>query len=142
MTFKKILIANRGEIAIRLARAAAELEMLSVAVFAEDDAQSLHVRKADQAVALTGRGASAYLDAEQLIRLAQEHQCDAMHPGYGFLSENARFARLCNEAGITFIGPAASVLVGAGAQCATGTGHQPEYQPGAGASLYAGARRR
>lgn len=110
MTFKKILIANRGEIAIRLARAAAELEMLSVAVFAEDDAQSLHVRKADQAVALTGRGASAYLDAEQLIRLAQEHQCDAMHPGYGFLSENARFARLCNEAGITFIGPAASVL--------------------------------
>ncbi|WOD11740.1 carboxyl transferase domain-containing protein [Pseudomonas sp. NyZ704] len=110
MTFKKIMIANRGEIAIRLARAAAELEMFSVAVFAEDDAQSLHVRKADQAVALTGRGASAYLDAEQLVRLAQEHQCDAIHPGYGFLSENARFAKLCDEAGIIFIGPAASVL--------------------------------
>ncbi|MFO7704261.1 MAG: biotin carboxylase N-terminal domain-containing protein, partial [Halopseudomonas sp.] len=110
MTFKKILIANRGEIAIRLARAAAELDILSVAVFAEDDAQSLHVRKADQAVALRGRGASAYLDAAQLIRLATEQQCDAIHPGYGFLSENAGFARLCAVAGIRFIGPDAKVL--------------------------------
>lgn len=110
MTFKKILIANRGEIAIRLARAAAELDTLSLAVFAEDDAQSLHVRKADQAVALKGRGASAYLDAEQLVNLAREHQCDAIHPGYGFLSENADFAKLCENAGITFIGPSARVL--------------------------------
>lgn len=110
MTFQKILIANRGEIAIRLARAAAELDILSLAVFAEDDAQSLHVRKADQAVALKGRGASAYLDAEQLVNLAREHQCDAIHPGYGFLSENADFAKLCENAGITFIGPSARVL--------------------------------
>ncbi|WP_339650542.1 carboxyl transferase domain-containing protein [Halopseudomonas pelagia] len=110
MTFKKILIANRGEIAIRLARAAAELDILSVAVFAEDDAQSLHVRKADQSVALSGCGASAYLDAEQLIKLALEYQCDAIHPGYGFLSENARFAKLCDAADICFIGPAAKVL--------------------------------
>lgn len=110
MTFKKILIANRGEIAIRLARAAAELDILSLAVFAEDDAHSLHLRKADQAVALKGRGASAYLDAEQLVNLAREHQCDAIHPGYGFLSENADFAKLCENAGITFIGPSARVL--------------------------------
>lgn len=110
MTFKKILIANRGEIAIRLARAAAELDILSLAVFAEDDAHSLHLRKADQAVALKGRGASAYLDAEQLVNLAREHQCDAIHPGYGFLSENAAFATLCENAGITFIGPSAKVL--------------------------------
>lgn len=110
ITFNKIMIANRGEIAIRLSRAAAELDILSLAVYAEDDAQSLHVRKADQSVALTGRGAGAYMDAEQLIKLAGEHQCDAIHPGYGFLSENARFARLCEDAGITFIGPGADVL--------------------------------
>lgn len=69
--FKRLLIANRGEIAIRLARAAAELDIQTVAVYAEDDAQSLHVRKADQAIALQGRGAAAYLDAKQLIRIAK-----------------------------------------------------------------------
>ena len=110
MPFKRLLIANRGEIAIRLARAAAELDIPSLAVYAEDDAQSLHVRKADTAVALRGRGAAAYLDHRQLIDIARDHDCDAIHPGYGFLSENADFARACTEAGITFIGPDAEVL--------------------------------
>ncbi|SDT90740.1 acetyl-CoA carboxylase family protein [Halopseudomonas salegens] len=110
MLFNKLLIANRGEIAIRLARAAAELDIPSLAVFAEDDAASLHRHKADQAIALKGRGASAYLDANQLLRIAYEEGCDAIHPGYGFLSENAAFAQQCEEAGIRFIGPDTKVL--------------------------------
>ncbi|TVP90302.1 MAG: ATP-grasp domain-containing protein [Pseudomonadaceae bacterium] len=110
MLFNKLLIANRGEIAIRLARAAAELDIPSLAVYAEDDAASLHRHKADQAIALKGRGASAYLDANQLLRIAYEEGCDAIHPGYGFLSENAAFAQQCEEAGIRFIGPDAQVL--------------------------------
>ncbi|WP_193073234.1 carboxyl transferase domain-containing protein [Pseudomonas sp. FME51] len=110
MLFKRLLIANRGEIAIRLARAAAELDIPSVAVYSEDDAGSLHLRKADVAVGLQGRGATAYLDGQQLIAIAKAHGCDAIHPGYGFLSENAGFARACSEAGITFVGPDAEVL--------------------------------
>ncbi|WP_435634526.1 carboxyl transferase domain-containing protein [Pseudomonas solani] len=106
----RLLIANRGEIAIRIARAAAELGIPSVAVFAEDDAASLHLRKADQAVALKGRGATAYLDMQQLLDAALANGCDAVHPGYGFLSENAAFARLCEGAGVRFIGPAADAL--------------------------------
>ncbi|WP_431483357.1 carboxyl transferase domain-containing protein [Pseudomonas solani] len=106
----RLLIANRGEIAIRIARAAAELGIPSVAVFAEDDAASLHLRKADQAVALKGRGAAAYLDMQQLLDAALANGCDAVHPGYGFLSENAAFARLCEGAGVRFIGPAADAL--------------------------------
>jgi len=86
MAFNRILIANRGEIAIRLSRAIADCDATSVAVYAEDDAQSLHVRSADQAVALQGQGVAAYLDAAQLIRIAKEQDCDAIHPGYGFLS--------------------------------------------------------
>lgn len=110
MPITKLLIANRGEIAIRLARAAAELDIPSVAVYAEDDAASLHRHKADQAVALKGRGASAYLDGAQLIAIAREQGCDAIHPGYGFLSENADFASQCQLAGIHFVGPDAEVL--------------------------------
>ncbi|PKM29369.1 MAG: carbamoyl-phosphate synthase large subunit [Gammaproteobacteria bacterium HGW-Gammaproteobacteria-11] len=110
MPITKLLIANRGEIAIRLARAAAELDITSVAVYSEDDAASLHRHKADQAVALKGRGASAYLDANQLLRIAYEQGCDAIHPGYGFLSENAAFAAQCDDAGIRFVGPDAKVL--------------------------------
>ncbi|WP_371364570.1 carboxyl transferase domain-containing protein [Pseudomonas sp. QL9] len=110
MPIASLLIANRGEIAIRIARAAAELGMRSVAVFAEDDATSLHTRQADQAVALRGRGASAYLDMQQLIEAALSAGCDAVHPGYGFLSENAEFARRCEAAGLRFVGPDADVL--------------------------------
>ena len=106
----RLLIANRGEIAIRIARAAAELKIPAVAIFAEDDQASLHVHSADAAVALQGSGAKAYLDIDQVVRLAVEHACDAVHPGYGFLSENAGFARACEAAGITFVGPAAAAL--------------------------------
>ncbi|WP_415754480.1 carboxyl transferase domain-containing protein [Pseudomonas leptonychotis] len=110
MPFAALLIANRGEIAIRIARAASELGIRSVAVYAEDDAASLHVRQADSATALKGRGVPAYLDMDQLIAIAQAEDCDAVHPGYGFLAENAEFARRCQAAGLCFIGPSAEVL--------------------------------
>ncbi len=110
MGFSKLLIANRGEIAIRIARAAAQLDIETVAVFAEDDARCLHVKSARQAMPLAGTGVAAYLDAEQLVDIAQRSGCDAVHPGYGFLSENARFAELCSAAGITFVGPSAALL--------------------------------
>ena len=110
MSFKRVLIANRGEIAIRIARAAAELGIVSVAIHARDDAASLHVRAADEAVALKGQGVKAYLDIDGVIAAAKAAKCDAIHPGYGFLSENAAFARACAAAKITFIGPSPDAL--------------------------------
>src|SRR5262249_41636039 len=110
MQLKCLLIANRGEIAIRIIRAAAELGIRTVAVFSEDDASSLHTRRADEARPLRGTGVAAYLDGEQLLAVAKETGCDAIHPGYGLLSENAEFARRCAEEGITFVGPRAEVL--------------------------------
>ncbi len=110
MSINTLLVANRGEVAIRVIRAAAELGMRTVAIYSGDDATSLHVRKADEARRLDGQGAAAYLDAGQVVRIALDAGCDAIHPGYGFLSENAAFARLCAEAGITFVGPQAEVL--------------------------------
>src|SRR5208282_4411381 len=107
---KSLLVANRGEIAIRVMRAAAELDIPTVAIFSEDDAPSLHTRKADEARALRGKGAAAYLDIEQIIAAAKQAGCDAIHPGYGFLSENAAFARRCAEEGITFVGPRPEIL--------------------------------
>ena len=108
--FQAMLIANRGEIAIRIARACADLGIRSVAVFAEDDSASLHTRQADLAVPLRGRGVAAYLDMQQLIDVARAQGCEAIHPGYGFLAENAEFARRCQAAGLTFIGPPPEVL--------------------------------
>jgi acetyl/propionyl-CoA carboxylase alpha subunit len=108
--FKKILIANRGEIAVRIARTAAEMGVATVAVFADDDAQSQHVKAADEAFALKGTGAGAYLDAAQIVAAARERGCEAVHPGYGFLSENAGFAALCAEAGVVFVGPPPEAL--------------------------------
>jgi acetyl/propionyl-CoA carboxylase alpha subunit/acetyl-CoA carboxylase carboxyltransferase component len=105
-----LLIANRGEIAIRIIRAAAEMGIRTVAVFPDDDATSLHTRKADEARRLSGVGATAYLDGEQIVALAKEAGCDAIHPGYGFLSENAGFARRCDREGIRFVGPRAAML--------------------------------
>ena len=109
--FKRLLIANRGEIAIRIARTAAELGVVSVAVYSQDDAASLHVRAADEAVALAGVGPAAYLDGPQILRYALETGCDAIHPGIGFLSESAAFCRLCNNAGVIFVGPTPETLV-------------------------------
>jgi acetyl/propionyl-CoA carboxylase alpha subunit len=106
----KLLVANRGEIAIRIARAAAEANVATVAIFSQDDAASLHVRRCDEARGLEGRGPAAYLDGEQILRIAVETGCEALHPGYGFLSENAAFARACAAAGITFVGPAPETL--------------------------------
>jgi len=108
--FEKLLIANRGEIAIRISRAAAAEGVRSVAVYPEDDARCLHVRRADEAVVLRGRAAAAYLDIEQLLDVAHSSGCDAVHPGYGFLSESAEFARRCVEAGIRFVGPSPEIL--------------------------------
>ena len=110
MTVTKLMVVNRGEIAVRVLRAAAELGIATVAIYSEDDAQSLHTRKADEALPLTGTGAAAYLDGEQIVALSLESGCDAIHPGYGFLSENAAFAQRCVDAGITFIGPRPETL--------------------------------
>lgn len=106
----KILIANRGEIAIRIARAAAGLKIKTVTVYSSDDNGSLHISTADQAFLLEGIGAAAYLDMEQLISIARASGCDAIHPGYGFLSENPDFARRCHEEGLIFIGPRSELL--------------------------------
>jgi acetyl/propionyl-CoA carboxylase alpha subunit/acetyl-CoA carboxylase carboxyltransferase component len=106
----KLLVANRGEIATRVFRAAAELGLETVAVYPTDDAASLHTRKADFAHSLPGRGVAAYLDAEAILAAARATGAGAVHPGYGFLSENAAFARRCLEDGITFIGPSPETL--------------------------------
>jgi acetyl/propionyl-CoA carboxylase alpha subunit/acetyl-CoA carboxylase carboxyltransferase component len=107
---ESLLIANRAEIAIRIARTAAEMGIRTVAIFSEDDADSLHTRKTDEARALKGAGPAAYLDIDQIIQIARTCGCDAIHPGYGFLSENALFARRCREEGITFVGPSVETL--------------------------------
>ncbi|MYF88075.1 MAG: pyruvate carboxylase, partial [Boseongicola sp. SB0676_bin_33] len=109
---KKILIANRGEIAIRVMRAANELGKRTVAIFAEEDKLCLHRFKADEAYRI-GRGlgpVAAYLSIEEVIRVAQESGADAIHPGYGLLSENPALVEACAEADITFIGPTAETM--------------------------------
>ena len=110
MPIESLLIANRGEIAIRVARAAADLGIRSVAVYAEDDAESLHTRVADEAVLLGGKGVPAYLDIDAIVRAARDSASDAVHPGYGFLAENAELARACAAAGVTFVGPSVENL--------------------------------
>ncbi len=105
-----LLIANRGEIALRIIRTATELGMQTVAVYAEDDAASPHVHAADQAIAVPGAGAEAYLNQAGLLAAAKESGAELIHPGYGFLSENAQFARACTAAGCTFVGPDADAL--------------------------------
>src|SRR3984957_19713823 len=104
--FKKILIANRGEIALRILRACRELGVKTVAVHSEADARALHVRFADEAVCSGPAAASkSYLNIPAIISAAEITAADAIHPGYGFLSENAEFARICARCNITFIGP-------------------------------------
>ena len=107
---RKLLIANRGEIAIRVARAAADLRIATVGVYSQDDATSLHRRLVDEAVALGAVGPRAYLDIAAVVAAAKNTGCDAVHPGYGFLSENPEFARACGAAGLIFVGPSPEAL--------------------------------
>ena len=107
----KVLVANRGEIALRVMRTCREMGMPTVAVYAEPDARAPHTYFADERVALAGPSPrQVYLDIDQLVRIAREHGADAVHPGYGFLSENPGFAEACARNGLTFIGPSASSM--------------------------------
>ena len=107
---RKLLVANRGEIAVRILRAASDAGVRAVAVYADDEVGAMHVRRAPEAYGLSGSGAAPYLDVEQMLAAAADTGCDAIHPGYGFLSENPAFARACARAGVTFVGPAVETL--------------------------------
>ncbi len=108
--FKKLLIANRGEIAVRIIRACAEMGIRSVAIYTEADRYALHVKRADEAYCIGDDPLAGYLDPHKIVNVAAETGCDAIHPGYGFLSENANFARICTARGLTFVGPSAEVI--------------------------------
>lgn len=110
--FQRILIANRGEIAIRIMRAASEMELRTIAIYTYEDRYSQHKIKADEAYQIGEKDdpLKPYLDIEAILRLAKEKQVDAIHPGYGFLSENVQFARRCEEEGIVFVGPRSTVM--------------------------------
>jgi len=107
---KKVLIANRGEIAVRIARACTELGIQSVAIYTDADRYSLHLKKADEAYNLGPDSVSGYLNVHRIVNLAIATGCDALHPGYGFLSENPQLAEACEKRGIRFIGPTAAVI--------------------------------
>ena len=106
----RLLIANRGEIALRIIRTATELGLGTVAVYAEDDAESTHVHAADEAIGLPGTGPAGYLDHAAILAAAKDSGAELIHPGYGFLSEHPGFAQACADAGYTFVGPDAAAL--------------------------------
>ena len=109
--FRKVLIANRGEIALRIMSACRELDIKTVAVYSEADRNSLHVRFADEAICIgPPRSGDSYLNIPQVISAAEIADVDAIHPGYGFLSENANFAEVCEASHITFIGPSPEAI--------------------------------
>src|SRR5437762_2540864 len=108
---KKILVANRGEIAIRVMRTAREMGIKTVAVFSEADRNALHVRHADEAICIgPPLSKQSYLLGDKIIEVAKQFDVDAIHPGYGFLSENAAFAKAVKDAGLIFIGPTAEAM--------------------------------
>ena len=140
---KRILIANRGEIAVRITRTLQRMGLTAIAVYSDCDAASLHVRSADEAYALGGNTPlESYLDQQKLFDVIARHNIDAVHPGYGFLSENAGFARACRERGVKFIGPTPEVIHAMGDKLHAkssvvgyGVPVVPSYEPPADATL-------
>ena len=119
MKLRRVLIANRGEIAVRIIRACREATIESVAVYSDADARAVHVREADRAVRIgPASPAESYLSIDALIEAARVTDSDAVHPGYGFLSERAAFARACEDAGLVFVGPPAAVIERMGSKIA------------------------
>ncbi|HAT2126053.1 TPA: acetyl-CoA carboxylase biotin carboxylase subunit [Legionella pneumophila] len=116
--FKKILVANRGEIALRIVRACKEMGIAAVTIHSEEDRFALHVKRASHSHCLSKKPLEAYLNGQRIIECAKVAGCEAIHPGYGFLSENAEFAEDCSKAGIIFIGPSASVIATMGSKIA------------------------
>ena len=114
MAIRKLLIANRGEIAVRIARACSELGIRSVAIHSKADEYSLHVKKADESYQISQDPLSGYLNPHHIVNLAVETGCDALHPGYGFLSENAELPAICKQRGITFVGPSSEAIASMG----------------------------
>jgi pyruvate carboxylase subunit A len=110
MMFKKILVANRGEIAMRIIRACRELSIATAAIYSEQDSTGIYVKKADEAYLVGPGPVKGFLDMQQIVDLAQRIGADAIHPGYGFLSENAHFAHLCQASGVTFVGPSPQAI--------------------------------
>src|SRR3984957_18619211 len=117
--FRKILIANRGEIAVRIARACREMGITSVAVYSDADRAALHVRLAEEAYPVgPAPSRESYLRIDKIMEVARNAKCDALHPGYGFLAENPELARACAAAGITFIGPSPEAMERLGSKTA------------------------
>ena len=108
--FRKILIANRGEIAMRIIRGCRELNIATAAIYSEADSSGIYVKKADESYLVGPGPVKGFLDGKQIVEIAKRIGADAIHPGYGFLSENTKFARLCQTSGITFIGPSPETI--------------------------------